>query len=127
MKYKKHIIGFLFLIFSFTTANIFSYGVSSFKFQKKQNEQTSIVFENNKTENNQNIVSIEGTLQSSLKTNENNHFRFPVFKKSKKNNALHFSSNQVIFSTSYFTFYRSFRINRIKFSPFYIAYHRLLI
>ncbi len=75
----------------------------------------------------QRIMAVEGLLQPCVKVAESNSPVFQGFKNGKKYPALSVSGN---YSLTFISFQRSYsrlRSERAGASPFYIAYHRLII
>lgn len=120
---KKKIIAFLCLLFVVISADSFGNSVTDTKYSEK----TEALSQNSNPENGENIISLIGVLQPSIKLNESNNFTFQNFKNSKKSFNLNLSFQSFLFSKSCYAFYCSNRINSVNTSPFYIAYHRLII
>ncbi len=124
---NKNIIAFIFSLFAFLSTNGFANSIDTRPSNNKHHETTDGISQSSHKTDSQNIVGIEGLLQTSIKVNESNAPTFQSFKNSKKSFNLNSSLKSFLFSKSYYACYCSDRINRINVSPFYIAYHRLLI
>lgn len=123
---KKNIITLLFSLFALISINGFGSSINAIPTPDNRNSNitTGISQISNET---QYIICIEGIFQAYIKTNESNNPPFENFNNSKKNLNLNSRVLSFQFSNSCYTFYCVNRINRIKISPFYIAYHRLII
>lgn len=124
---KKNIITLLFSLFVFFSTSGFGNSIDPRQTHDRQTKITGGVSQTSRSNDNQSISSIEGILQTSIKVNESNSSTFQNLKNGKKSLTFnsHFLSFQ--FSNPYYTFYCLNRKNRINASPFYIAYHRLII
>lgn len=119
---KKNIISFLCLLFICFSINGFASQTDNKHIEKKET-----VSQNSREITNERVIHIEGILQPSIKVNESNNLSLPNFKNGKKYFSLTFSCQSTAFSKSFYNSYSLVRMNRISISPFYIAYHRLLI
>lgn len=123
MSNKPKIIAFLCLLFVVFSINSFGNSIAN----TKHSEETEALSQNSHPEKGENIISFIGILQPSIKINESNNFTFQNFKNSKKSFNLNLSLQSFLFSKSCYAFYCSNRTNNVNTSPFYIAYHRLII
>lgn len=119
----KKIIAFISLLFVVLSADSFGNSIAN----TKQSEETKALSQNSYPEKSENIVSLIGILQSSIKVNESNSPTFQNSKNSKNTFNLNSSLQSCLFSKFCYAFYCSGRINSVNTSPFYIAYHRLII
>lgn len=122
MMNKKHIISFLFALFVFFSTNVVGNSIDA-----KHTASKESISQNPRSNDNHNIISIEGIIPILIKINESNNPTFQNFNGSKKSAFANSLLQSFLFSKSYYVYYCSKRINRIKISPFYIAYHRLII
>lgn len=125
---KKNITAFLFFLFAFLSISGFANSTDARPVYTKHTEATNGgISQPLHNADNPSIVTIEGLLQTPIKINESNYPAFQNLKNSKKVFNLNFSLQSFLFAKSCYASYCSIRINSIHFSPFYIAYHRLLI
>jgi hypothetical protein len=123
----KNIISFLFSLFAFITINGFGNSIDTHQTNIIHIETTDDISQSPRPADNHNIIPIEGILQTSIKTNESNSPTFQDFKNSKKSLNSNSFLQSFLFSKSCYAFYCSNRTNSVNTSPFYIAYHRLII
>lgn len=124
---KKNIIIFLFSLFVFFSTNGVGNSIATYQKQNSHIETSGNISQSSSLNDTQNISPIEGILQTSIKVNESNSPTFQNFKNSKKTSTLISFLQSFLFSKSYYLYYCSNRTNGIIKSPFYIAYHRLII
>lgn len=124
---KKNIIVFLFSLFAFIFTSGFGNSIDTHQIQNRPTETTSNISQRSCLNNSQRICPIEGILQASIKINESNSPTFQNFKNSKKYSILNSYLKSFLFSKSYYIYYCFNWTNKIITSPFYIAYHRLII
>lgn len=72
-------------------------------------------------------VSLEGVLQPLLKVAGSNSHSFQNLQNGKRFFSLVFTFNSSVSAGSFYASYSRLRDERISGSPFYIAYHRLII
>ncbi|OFY85323.1 MAG: hypothetical protein A3F72_15185 [Bacteroidetes bacterium RIFCSPLOWO2_12_FULL_35_15] len=126
MIHKKNIITFFFCLFAFLSTNGFGITIDA-KQTHHRNHETSGNISQSSPSNDYSIISLEGILQVVIRENESNSPTFQNFNSSKKYVVANSLLQSFLFSKSYYQNYCSNRINRIRISPFYITYHRLII
>lgn len=124
---KKNIITLFFSLFVFFSTSGFGSSIDANQRHNRQTGTTGDISQSSDSNDNKSITSIDGILQTSIKVNESNSPTFENLKNGKKSFILNSHLLSFKFSKRYYTFYCLNRINRIKVSPFYIAYHRLII
>ena len=120
---NKKIVTFLCFLFVVLSINSFGNSIG----ENKHSEKTEALSQNSHSNNSENIVSLIGVLQPCIKLSESNNFTFQSFKNGKKYFSHDLSYHLDVIRKSFYVFYCAQRINSVKTSPFYIAYHRLLI
>lgn len=123
---KKNLISLLFSLFVSLSANGSENAIYANQTHDRQTT-TSNISQSSRSKDNKSIISIEGILQTSIKVNESNNPSFENLNNNKKSFNLNSLALSFQFSKSHYIFYCLNRINRIKISPLYIAYHRLII
>lgn len=127
MMNKKNIIAFLFILFVFYTINRVGNIIACNPKQHINVEQKVSVTQNSFPSAKETIFEIVGILQPSINANESNSTTFQNFKNIKKIFSLNSPLQLLLFSNSNYYFFCSKRINQIRISTLYIAYHRLII
>lgn len=122
MLHQKHILGILFSLLISFSVNGFACSVES-----KSGGLKGTISESSPELNDVRIISAEGILQSSVKVSESNVPAFQNFKHGKRNSCFALAGFSIAGSGSIRDSYFILRMNRISVSPFYIAYHRLVI
>lgn len=122
MLHQKHILGILFSLLISFSVNGFASPV----------ERVSVGLQGSVSESSPElkdvrIISAEGILQTSVKVSESNVPAFQNFKHGKRNSSFALVGFSIAGSGSIHDSYFILRMNRISVSPFYIAYHRLII
>lgn len=120
---KKKIIAFLCLLFVVISADSFGNSITN----SERSKRTEALSQNSHSEDSERIISLIGILQPSIKLNESNNFTFQNFKNGKKYFIPDLSWQSGTFSKFFYSSYCASRINSVNSSPFYIAYHRLII
>jgi hypothetical protein len=127
MQIKKHIIHFLFSLLVFVSTSSLASGIANKQLIDKPTEINGTISQPSDADDYQGIAAIEGILQTSIKVDESNGSVFQNIKNGKKVFGFDTTFLSFYFSESCYSFYCSKRVNKINTSPFYIAYHRLLI
>jgi len=123
----KNTIAFLFILFALFLTNRIEVSIKGIQTHSLEFESAWDITQSPGSNENQNLTSFEGILQPAIRGNESNSSTFRNFKHNKKSFTLHSRLQSFLFSKFYFAYYRYGRTNKINTSPFYIAYHRLLI
>lgn len=134
---KKNRFAFLFSLFTFLSISGFATlrvatskvanSIDKHQQENGQSEKTSNISSSSGSNDNPNIGSIEGILQTSIKINENNSPVFQNSKNSKRYSTFKAGLQSFLFSKSYYACYCSDLTNRINTCPFYLTYRRLII
>ena len=119
---KKNIIFLLFSLFICLSVSAFAG-----RADRKPLEHQGTISQNKPRLVDEHVFSLEGILQPSVKVNESNSPTFQNFKTGKRNFSLAFSCFSTAPSRSFYDSYLLLRVNRVSVSPFYIAYHCLII
>jgi hypothetical protein len=90
-------------------------------------EPKGTISQSSSEKSDQKVFDAEGILQACVKVNEINNLTFQNFKTGKKYFTLALSCLSSASPISFYDSYFLLRINRFRVSPFYIAYHRLII
>lgn len=127
MRRNKNILVFLLALFALFSTNGIGNSIVTKQINNRQTQATVSILKNPGSNDNHNIITIEGILQTSIKVNESNSPTFQNFNNSKKSSISNSFLQSFLFSKLYYAYYCSCRANSFSISHFYIAYHRLVI
>ena len=127
MAYKKSILTFLFPLFFCFSIHAFGDTFQKSNIGNASSEGVIRISQNSPVSNSEHFSSVEGILQLLSRVNESNNPTFQKLKNNKKIFGLHTFTRSDFCSKTCCCFLCFVQVKRIGDSPFYIAYHQLLI